>query len=363
MTDSLNYAVILAGGSGTRFWPKSRHLNPKQLCKIGDSEATMIEITLGRLEGFIPPERRIIVTHKDQVEATKRVVGRRCHTIIAEPEAKNTAAALCLAALEIKQQTNNNPNAMMISLHADHVIKDVNNFLATIEKAISVASHGYLTLMGIEPQYPETGYGYIEKGEAIDTIDSAWKVKSFREKPNKELAEEYISTGNFSWNSGLFVWTVSTILNELSRHLPKTIALLTEALEACNGSFASDHSVLAKYYKQLESISIDNAILEKSSHVAMVSGDFGWQDIGSWSALDLCFETDQNNNLIYADAFTLDTTNTTIDSDHAFVATIGLKDMVIVSHKNTVLVCPKNRSQDVKKVVAYLKENNKTDFY
>lgn len=363
MLDNLNdvYGVILAGGSGTRFWPKSKHRTPKQLCAIGDATESMIEITLGRLEGFIPAERRVIVTHKDQVESTKKIVGDRCHTVIAEPEARNTAAALALAALEIK---NKHPqsNPMMISLHADHVIRDVMEFKKVIKNALSVARNGFLTLLGIVPQYPETGYGYIEKGDLIDGSDCGYHVTSFREKPDLATATKYVESKKFHWNSGLFVWSVDTFLEELQIYLPHTKEVLTKALnENPNGFSKMETSVLASYYAQIEKIAIDNAVLERSTKVAVVDADFGWQDVGSWSALDLCFETNEEGNLIFGDVLTIDTKNSTIDTDASFIATVGVENLIVVSAKNSILVCSKDRAQDVKEIVEYLKRNGRDD--
>lgn len=355
------YGVVLAGGSGTRFWPKSKHKTPKQLCAIGDATDTMIEITLGRLEGFIPPERRIIVTHKDQVESTKKIVGDRCLTVIAEPEARNTAAALCLAALEIKELSAVE-DPIMVSLHADHVINDVAVFKQVLRNAIEVAKQNYLTLLGIVPKYPETGFGYIEKGSPIDGSEFGYHVASFREKPDFKTAESYLQTGRFHWNSGLFVWKVNTFLNELSCYLPETLMILSEALSKFKKSFGEmTPGELAPYYSRLEKIAIDNAVLEKSKIVAVVDADFGWQDIGTWSALDQCFDTDENGNLIFGDVVTIDTKNTTIDTDYPFVATIGVENLVIVSSKNSILVCDKNRAQDVKQVVEYLQKHKRDD--
>ncbi len=187
------YAVILAGGSGTRFWPKSRHLKPKQLCKIGGQQATMLEITLSRLDGLIPPERRIIVTHKDQVALTREIVGSQAQTILAEPQAKNTANALALAALEIESiEKNKGTLPIMISLHADHVIKDVSGFKKLLGNGIEVAKEGHLTLLGVVPEYVETGFGYIEKGDKIGVGRNAFKVNSFREKPDYATAKSYV---------------------------------------------------------------------------------------------------------------------------------------------------------------------------
>lgn len=343
------YAVILAGGSGTRFWPKSRHLSPKQLCKIGDPDLTMIELTCKRLDDFIPPERRIIVTHKDQLEATKALCKDRVGLYLAEPDAKNTANALGYAALEIQKRSK---DAFMISLHADHVIRKEDVFRNCLIKALEVANENFLTLLGIVPTYPETGYGYIERDNALPT-DDAFRVKQFREKPNLETAKEFISTGNFYWNAGLFVWKVKTILDELYKRLPPSMELLESAVE---GKIDIESA-----YKELPKISIDNAVLEVSTNTAVIASDIAWQDVGSWASLASTFGTDDNNNYISGDIISIDSSNCTLDTDGPLIATVGLKDHIVVHAKGSIMVCPTDRAQDVKLIVEHLKNAKRSD--
>lgn len=359
------YAVILAGGSGTRFWPKSRHQKPKQLCKIGNATKTMLEITLDRLEGFIPPERRIIVTHIDQVEATRQVVKNLCPRIIPEPEAKNTANAIALAALEVqKMAAGKVENPIMISWHADHVITKVPEFMAVTKAAIEVAGDGHLTLLGITPRYPETGYGYIERGSALSGSYSrtGYKVNSFKEKPKYEVAVDYIKTGKYFWNAGLFVWKVDAIISELKERQPVIIQKLSSLLtESCRSFLDVPFEPLVKAYRELPKISIDHAVLELSNNVAIVEADIGWQDVGSWDALSQCFPVDDRGNINFGDSLLLDSYNTTVDTDGPFVATIGVKDMVVICSNNAILVCPKERTQDVKFIVENLKDKRRSD--
>lgn len=358
------YAVILAGGSGTRFWPKSRHLKPKQLCAIGRADKTMLEITLDRLEGLIPVERRIIVTHKDQVTLTKQIVKDKCRIILAEPDARNTANALALAALDVKAHHTGPRPAVMISLHADHVIQKEDAFRATLQQAVNTAEHNLLVLLGIVAKYPETGYGYIEQGQSLklDQVKEAFKVASFREKPDAKTAQQYLDTGRFFWNCGIFVWKVDKIIEELKKFLPASVEGLQKLLTRPAMTFSDvTPEDLASAYQKLPKIAIDNAVLEVSDSVAMVKADIGWQDVGSWDALAQCFPTDAQGNLTYGDILMLDCKNTTVDTDGPMVATIGLNDMVVVAAGGAILVCPRSKAQDVKKVVEYLKEHQRKE--
>lgn len=353
------YAVILAGGSGTRFWPKSRRLTPKQLTRIGSFRETMLETTLKRLDGLVPPERRIIVTHQDQAVATRAVVGHSVGSVLAEPEARNTANALAMAALEIEARAGSR-RAVMLSLHADHVIKDLAAFQAALARSIAIARTGLLTLIAIKPEYPETGFGYIEQGVPLASPTNGFQVKSFREKPDLDTATEFVKAGRFYWNAGLFVWSVETILSELNARLPASIAALDALAKAHQGFTKCPPLALAAVYKSLPKISIDHAVLEVSSKVAMTPAAIGWQDVGSWSALERVFAPDAEGNLLFGDGCLLDSTGTTIDSDGPFVAALGVKDLVVVAARGAVLVCPKDRDQDVKKIVEWLESHGKS---
>jgi mannose-1-phosphate guanylyltransferase/mannose-6-phosphate isomerase len=356
------YAVILAGGSGTRFWPKSRLRRPKQLCRIGDDHLTMIERTLARLDGLIPISRRMIITHVDQLEATKKIAGSRCRHFIGEPEARNTAAALAVAALEIEKLAANSSGAIMVSLHADHLIDDEEQFRSDIGHAIAVASTGYLTLVGIPPTKPATGFGYIECGAKLDMSSGlpAFKVASFREKPSLDVAKEYLSRGGFFWNSGYFIWRTSTIIAELEEHLPITIDSLRRFLYESASTFAdADSTKLAAVYAKLPKIAIDNAILEVSQRVAFIPARFGWNDIGSWDALDECFDHDVNGNIVNGDAMLVDCRNSIVESDGLFIGVIGVEDLVVVQSGNAILVTTKKRSQDVKSIVEALQKQGR----
>ena len=357
------FAIVLAGGSGTRFWPKSRHNRPKQLCAIGDNESTMIELTLRRLDGLVPPDRRMIVTHIDQLQATRSMTEGLCDHYLAEPSAKNTANALALAALELQKiaALKGIENPIILSLHADALIKRLDVFKATIQKMLAAAAAGKLALLGITPEYPETGYGYIEKGQSLPQLDETYHVDSFREKPDAATAALYIKTQRFLWNSGIFAWQVSTILEELEQFLPASIAALSKALGSHRSFSELSASDFAATYNGLQSIAIDPAVLEKSQKVTVVEADIGWKDVGSWDALTQSFTPDTQGNLFYGKVISLDSEGTTVDSDAQIVACIGVKDLVIVASGGAILVCPRARAQDVKYIVEELKKQGRSD--
>lgn len=352
------YAVVLAGGSGTRFWPKSRHLQPKQLCKIGSNDKTMLEQTLYRLGELIPSERRLIVTHQDQMKKTQALVRDNCKNFLAEPYARNTGHALMMAALELSLRPRETLEApIMVSVHADALIRDESAFYSSVQRMVEVAEKGQLALLGITPKYPETGYGYIEKGDNAYAYEDTFKVKSFREKPDLALAEKFVQSKQFLWNSGIFAWRIDALLDEFSQWMPDSLHALKSLIsdEDVSSFNALDPQVLAKAYAQLPSTAIDHGILEKSHKVTVVQADIGWKDVGSWDALEECYPVDKQGNLFFGETIAIDSSGITVDSDAQVVACIGVKDIVIVVAKGAVLVCSKNRAQEVKKVVEQLK--------
>lgn len=356
------YAVILAGGSGTRFWPKSRLKQPKQLCRIGGDVLTMIERTLARLDGFVPVQRRIIVTHKDQVELTRKICANRCRYFIAEPEARNTAAALALAALDIERLAASTTKPIMISLHADHLIDDEDQFRSDLGHAVQLAQHGYLSLIGIPPTRPATEFGYIEQGERVAGPVTAYRVAQFREKPKSEIAQQYLAKGGFYWNSGYFIWKTSVLLDEFREYLPDTLTRLSALAEQLGkGFYEASAEELAPVYKTLAKVAIDNAILELSQKVAFIPAKFGWNDVGSWDALDECLDQDTNGNIVQGDALLIDSFRCITESNGMFIATLGVSDLVIVQSGNAILVADKKKAQDVKKIVEELQKLGRSD--
>ena len=357
------WAVILAGGNGTRFWPKSTQEKPKQLCSFGSDTETLLEKTLSRLDPIIPKERRIIVTSKKQIELTKKIAHKACDHFLSEPLGRNTANALALAAREIAYLTENDPETIMMSFHADHIIQEEDLFLKSLEEALKPAQKNYLTLIGIKPDKPETAFGYIKATDSLE-FQNTYRVDCFSEKPDLKTAEAYVETGHYYWNSGLFVWKNSFFLEELKQYLPDSY----EKLDAFYRKDRSNKDALKKssfetLYKNLENISIDHALLEKSPHIAMISSPISWADVGSWDSLPKVLPKDQKGNTLLSDeTFLLDTENCILDGGKKFVATIGVKDLVIVATETSILVCDASRAQEVKKVVEHLKESGKVKY-
>jgi mannose-1-phosphate guanylyltransferase/mannose-6-phosphate isomerase len=279
--------------------------------------------------------------------------------VIAEPEARNTANALAAAAVEISKMGGGR-DAIMVSLHADHVIEKVDVFKDSLRSAVRVAEAGDLCLIGIVPRYAETGYGYIERGDALKER-GAFRVASFREKPELKIAQEFVASGKFYWNAGLFVFPVSTLMSELESKLPATVRGLQDLAANVTSLSKVSPDEFARVYSALPKISIDHAVLEVSKKVSVVEADIGWQDVGSWDALSQCFKTDQNGNFTQGEVMLIDSAGCTVDSDGPLTAVLGVKDMVVVHAKGAILVCPKSRAQDVKLIVDRLKEVGRAD--
>lgn len=363
-TQSDVYVVIMAGGSGTRFWPLSREAMPKQLLRI-DGEETLIQQTIGRVSPLIPPDRIFIVTnrnHAEQIRFQLPEIGKG--NFIIEPEAKNTAAAIGLAAVRIHHQ---DPEATMCVLSADHVIREQERFLGTLKGAFEAAGRGYLITIGIKPTRPETGYGYIEAGENIEVrskksevrekntdIPDMFSVKRFVEKPDFEKAMEYLKDGHYYWNSGMFVWEVRVIMDEIRRHMPGLFEGLKE-IELAHGK-GDEGTVIGKVFSRLEPVSIDYGVMERSDKVAVIPADIGWSDVGSWTALDEISIKDIHGNVITGNVVDVDSRNSILYASNRLVATLGLQDMIVVDTEDATLVCRKERAQDVKKIVAELKK-------
>lgn len=338
--------VIMAGGSGTRLWPLSRQLNPKQFIPLVDSTASMLQSTLTRLNGLdtSPPLLVCNESHRFLAAEQVRALGLSGAKILLEPEAKNTAPAITLAALKALAMYD---DPVLLILAADHNIPKVEAFHRAIEHGLQMAEKGYLVTFGVVPTHPETGYGYIEKGSQLF---AGFKVTRFVEKPPAEVAKRYLASGNFLWNSGMFLFKASSLVSELEKNRPDILKICSDSLQ--NGIVDMDFIRLqAETFAACPAESIDYALMEKTSMAAVVPLDAGWSDVGSWSALWEISAKDEDNNVQKGDVITESCKGNYISSQSRLVAAVGVENLVIVETKDAVLVCDSASVQDVKKVV------------
>jgi mannose-1-phosphate guanylyltransferase len=357
----LTHAVILAGGRGTRFWPRSRTKTPKQLLNIV-GQGTMLEQTVARLRPLMPAERIWTVTNAEQDSTVRKQLPQAARKrVIVEPLGRNTAAAIALAAFHIQHAGKG--DALMAVLPADHYIQETEAYRKIVSTALNVAREpGRMVVLGIPPTRPETGFGYIERMEATIGANGipVYPVRRFAEKPALEAAREYLASGNYQWNAGMFFWRVSTILNEMQRHLPETFTIL-QTLAATIGTKKYEPH-LRKAYPKLESISVDYAILERATRDAVVPQVFvipaevGWSDIGSWAAVYELLAKHTGQNVFTGKGHAIDASGNFISSTGKFVAAIGVHDLVVVETDDALLVCPRDRAQDVGKLVKWLEQ-------
>jgi len=360
------YVVILAGGSGTRFWPLSRVARPKQLISI-TGDRSMLQRTVERVLP-LHPKRILIITNHLQADETARQMQSYDSVpidVIAEPVGRNTAPAIGLAAALIAA---NDPSGIMAVLPADHFIKNENMLRDTLSFAGKAADNGFLVTLGILPSRPETGYGYIEAG--MDTLNGGadqgpFPVRRFVEKPPLAEALRYLEEGNYFWNSGMFIWRADTILAEMGAFMPALHDKLLQLMQAgVSSESASLKESIASLYQDIENISIDYGIMEKSSRVLMVPVEMGWSDVGSWSALPEVIEPDGDGTVCVnaAGHIAVDSSDCIIYSDGRMVATVGVNNIVVVATPDAILVCHHDRCQDVKKVVERLGAAGLTDY-
>ena len=354
--------VILAGGSGTRFWPRSRRARAKQVLAL-DGERSMIQQTVERLKPLAGLDRTWVITNEFLAhEIADQLKGVPSNQIVSEPVARNTAPACGLAAFIIERQ---NPDAVLGVFPSDHVISDEPRFLRVLQKGIALAAAGdNMVVLGIEPTRPETGYGYIETGE-FTADDSALRVRRFIEKPNQIKAEEFVTAGNYYWNSGMFLWSARTLANAVREHLPDTAPML-EKIGACFGT-PEFEPCFREYYPKCENISVDYAVLEPrsakgehKSNLYCLPAEFSWNDLGSWASLyEYQIETrlrgDGDGNVAESDGHTsIDAQDNYVFAPKKFVALVGVKDLVIVDTEDALLIAHRDHSQDVGKIVKEL---------
>ncbi len=348
------HGVIMAGGSGTRFWPESRKNRPKQLLRI-TGRSTMIRATVERVLPEIPFQRIMVVTGIVHAEEIRNQIPELSEgMIVAEPVGKNTAPCIALAAYKLMKA---DPHAIMAVLPADHLIQKEAEFLEALTLGAEVASEGdHLLTFGIVPNRPETGYGYIQLGAAEREIGTTkfYKVRRFVEKPDRAKAEAYLASGNFMWNSGMFIWHVRTIIQAFETYLPAISKVMEAVSPALNTP--DESAAVVEAYAAVESISIDYGIMEKADNVLTVPIDVGWSDVGSWASLDEVWECDAGGNVAKGQCVLIDSRRCVVSSPAKLATLIGLDDLIVVDTPDALLVCRKDRAQDVRKLQDRLKE-------
>lgn len=345
------YAVILAGGSGTRFWPMSRSHKPKQFLKI-IGEDTLFQKTIKRVLPLMSASNVFIVTNaKFKSEIQQQISSTKIPSanILLEPEGKNTAPAIGWAAALIYKK---DPQALLCVLPSDHLILDENKYRNVLLKAFDLAQQKLLVTFGIVPNRPETGYGYLKIKKGQHNGQPVSVVEKFTEKPSLKVAQRFIQAKNYLWNSGMFVWKAETILHEFENYLTPLFNILAKG---------TDQKSINRNWKLIKGISIDYGILEKSKRVVAVKAkDIGWSDLGSWESLFDVLSKDRNHNIHKGDVVDVDSKNTLVWSHQKLVATVGLKDMIVIDTEDALLICAKTASQSVREIVSLLKEKNRS---
>ena len=340
------YGIILAGGSGSRLWPLSRELYPKQLLNL-NSDKSLLQSTFERLKNCMPGNNIISITNTKHASNVRMQLSDMSENpvILSEPTAKNTAPAIVLAVKYIIQKSNTDPVILVVP--SDHLIKDNEKFLSTVKKGEKLAQQGYIVTFGIKPHYPETGYGYINTAEQIN---DGYKVKEFVEKPDLETAEKYLKEGTYFWNSGIFMFKASTLLKETEKHA-LDIAKIAEEFD-----FSKSDEIPFITFDKMPNISIDYAVMEKSDKIALVKLESDWNDLGSWQSIYDVSQKDLNGNVFIGHVLDKDSKNSFVYASSKLVATIGLEDTVIVETEDAILACKKDRTQNVKHIYETLKK-------
>lgn len=352
-------AVIMAGGRGERFWPKSRNSCPKQFLSLTKDGETMIQKTVKRLMPLVEAEDIFIVTNSAYIGLVNEQLPQiPAENILAEPCARNTAPCIAFAAAVIQKKYE---DAVMLVLPSDHLIGYEDLYANTLKKAIKVSMEGNnLVTIGITPDYPETGYGYINfSSQTSDIVSDAYKVKRFVEKPDLPTAKEYLASGKYLWNSGMFVWKASAIMYNLQKFMPNIYEGALKIGESYGT--AEFEEVLRKEFYAFTSESVDFGIMEKADDIYTIPGSFGWDDVGNWLAVERINEVDNDKNYIEGNVISIGSERTTICGGKRLIAAVGVDDIIIVDTDDAVLICSKNSTQDVKKVIAQLNEQGRTD--
>ena len=351
------WAVIMAGGAGTRFWPASRQRRPKQLLPLGGGDEPLLAATVRRLAPLVTEERVVVVTGEHLADATARAVpGVPRAQILCEPAPRNTAPCIAWASATIARL---DPDAVVMVLPSDHFITDEPAFRAVLERAVASAERGRVTTIGIVPTRAETGYGYIELGDALDDAPGARAVARFVEKPDRARAEQFLAGKKHLWNAGMFFFRAREMKDLVARHLPDLAAGI-----ATIDASPADVDVLRAVFPKLPSISIDHGVMEKASGLAVVPGEFGWNDVGSWQSAWELAEHDASGNAVSPGSLAIDAKNNLVRSLGAqkkVIALVGVEDLVVVDTDDAILVLPRERAQDVRLVVEALKSAGKNE--
>lgn len=359
------YAVVLAGGGGTRLWPKSRKKTPKQFLKLIDKR-TMMQIAAERVAKLVGWEKIIVVTNElYRKEVKQQLPEVPTLNIIAEPEKKDTALAMLVGALYAKTL---DPDAVVINAASDHTLTNEKEFNRVMEAAANTAAEGnYLVTVGITPTFPTSAFGYIKIGDDLKKLAkglSLFKVDSFTEKPNKATARAFISTGKYFWNANMYVWSVDTLKKSFARFMPE----MHEQTKDLDSMSPTDfHKALPKIYNEAEAISIDYAISEKADNLVLIPGDFGWSDVGDWKVVYDLGKKDLSGNVVSGDkkdiqTLAVESNDNMIHTNGRLVAMVGIEDMVVIDTDEILMICPKNRTQEVKKLVNKLKEEKRKEY-
>ena len=351
-------ALSMAGGKGERFWPRSRVTLPKQFLSLTDDGKTMIQLTVERIRPLVELEDVYIATNKNYKELVKQQLpGLPEENILCEPVGRNTAPCIGLGAVHVAKKYD---DAVMIVLPSDHLIKHNDICAETFTNACALAEEGEnLVTVGITPNYPETGYGYIKYDSTAKNGES-YPVQRFVEKPDLETAKSYLADGSYLWNSGMFVWRVSTILDCFKKYMPSTHDGLLKIKEAVGTP--QEDTVLEKEFPNLESQSVDYGIMEKAENIYTLAGNFGWDDVGSWLAVGRIKQNDENGNVVNGNVVTVNTKNCVIEGADKLIATVGLRDVVVVDTKDATLITTKENAGEIKQVLAKLRESGRNEY-
>ncbi len=346
------YALILAGGTGTRLWPRSRATSPKQLLPLGYNDVTMMQATVRRILPIVPIEQIFVATNREYGPLIReQLPDLPAANVVEEPSGKNTAPCIGLAAVHMQA-----PDQVMASLHSDHYIADEEGFRQALLAAEEVAKQGYLVTLGIKPNRPETGYGYLQRGRQIGVYNHypVYEAARFLEKPSLERAEQFVRTGEYYWNSGIFIWQISTLRQAFEEHMPQFGQQLGQLEKALANGEKID-----TIWANIQARSIDVGIMEQAEKVAVVPVDIGWNDVGSWEAIYEINRPDEAGNVVLnTEHVAVDTTGCLLQSvERRLIATIGLEDVIVVDSGDAILVCARERAQEVKKIVNWLEEH------